>query len=123
MTEILFAAPQFLVDDLALSIEFYRDRLGFGVDFEYGGFYAGVSRGGARLHLKCAPKTGADRTHRLEGGHLDAVFEVSGVSDLFEEFRALDVDIVGTLGERAWGTRDFTLRDPGGYLLCFSEPS
>jgi hypothetical protein len=26
-----------------------------------------------------------------------------------------------TVGERPWGTRDFYVEDPDGYILCFSE--
>jgi hypothetical protein len=39
-------APQFLVDDLPRSIEYYRRCLGFELDFTYEAFYARVSRGG-----------------------------------------------------------------------------
>ena len=49
-------APQFLVDDLDLALAYYRDRLGFTVDFTYESFYAAVSRDGVTVHLKCAPK-------------------------------------------------------------------
>ena len=36
-------APQFLVDDLERSVAYYRDALGFDVDFVYESFYAAVS--------------------------------------------------------------------------------
>lgn len=37
-------APQFLVDDLSRSIEYYCRCLGFSLDFNYETFYASVSR-------------------------------------------------------------------------------
>ena len=43
---IIGIAPQFLVDDLDRSIAYYRDQLGFEVDFVYDSFYASVSRDG-----------------------------------------------------------------------------
>src|SRR5439155_1543022 len=52
-------APQLLVDDLDAAIAYYRDRLGFAVDFVYDSFYAGVSRGGVLIHLKHAPRRSA----------------------------------------------------------------
>ena len=64
MPSIKTAAPQFLVNDLDEAIAFYKERLGFTTDFVYGDFYAGVSRDGAVIHLKCAPKLDAERTHR-----------------------------------------------------------
>src|SRR4030095_8395236 len=53
MTAVLTSiAPQFLVDDLARSIEYYCRCLGFALDFNYEGFYASVSRDGCAIHLK-----------------------------------------------------------------------
>ena len=75
-------APQLLVDDLDAAIAYYRDRLGFAVDFVYDSFYAGVSRGGVLIHLKRAPKTVSDRAHRKEHEHLDAYVAVAGVEAL-----------------------------------------
>ena len=121
MASIEFVAPQLLVDDLSVSIAYYEQELGFRTEFVYEGFYAALSRGGATLHLKCAPKTVADRRHRSEGGHLDAFFEVRGVEELHEECRERNAHRVGDLAERPWASRDFTVEDPDGYRLCFSE--
>ena len=121
MASIEFVAPQFLVDDLSVSIAYYEQELGFRTEFVYEGFYAALSRGGATLHLKCAPKTVADRRHRSEGGHLDAFFEVRGVEHLHAEMRDRNEHRVGDLAERPWDTRDFIVEDPDGYRLCFSE--
>ena len=64
MVAITTAAPQFLVDTLPESLTFYEERLGFSRDFIYEDFYASVSRDGAVIHLKCAPKLKAERAHR-----------------------------------------------------------
>ena len=61
MTSIRTAAPQFLIDELKRALAFYEQSLGFDVDFVYDDFYAGVSRDGALIHLKCAPKLDAER--------------------------------------------------------------
>jgi uncharacterized glyoxalase superfamily protein PhnB len=121
MASITSAAPQFLVDRLEDSLVFYEQRLGFSRDFVYDDFYAGVSRDGAVIHLKCAPKLGPERAHRRSGEHLDAYLAVSGVSQLHEEFVARGAPITKPIGQRPWGTRDFHVEDPDGYILCFSE--
>ena len=59
-------APQFLVDDLQRSVDYYCQRLGFELDFSYEALYASVSRDGCAIHLKAAPKTEADRAHRKQ---------------------------------------------------------
>jgi catechol 2,3-dioxygenase-like lactoylglutathione lyase family enzyme len=62
-TRVTGIAPQFLVDDLEAAIAYYRDQLGFELDFKYQSFYASVTREGFAIHLKCAPKLAADREH------------------------------------------------------------
>jgi catechol 2,3-dioxygenase-like lactoylglutathione lyase family enzyme len=114
-------APQLLVDDLDKAIAYYRDKLGFVTDFVYDSFYAGMSRDGAPIHLKCAPKAPSDRTHRRRNEHLDAYIDVSGVEALFEEFRSRGATIVKPLEQRPWACKDFYVEDIDGYLLCFSE--
>jgi len=121
MAWISIAAPQFLVNSLCDAIAFYEGRLGFRCDFVYSDFYACVSRDGAAIHLKCAPKLEAERAHRKMGEHLDAYLVVSGIDELHEEFVRRGAPIVKPLEKREWGTRDFYVEDPDGYILCFSE--
>lgn len=121
MATISSAAPQFLVSNLGEALVFYEDRLGFQRDFVYSDFYASVSRGGATIHLKCAPKLDEERAHRKSGEHLDAYLAVSGIQELHDELAARGASITKPLEERPWGTRDFHVEDPDGYILCFSE--
>jgi uncharacterized glyoxalase superfamily protein PhnB len=121
MTSITAAAPQFLVETLSDSLAFYEQRLGFSCDFVYEDFYASVSRDHAVIHLKCAPKLEAERAHRRSEEHLDAYLVVSGVGELYEELVSRGAPITKPLEQRPWGTRDFYVEDPDGYILCFSE--
>ena len=121
MPAIKRVAPQFLVSNLGEAIAFYEERLGFTTDFVYGDFYASVSRDGAMIHLKCAPKLDAERAHRRSEEHLDAFVDVSEVRALHDELVRRGAPITQPLGERPWGTRDFQVEDPDGYILCFSE--
>jgi uncharacterized glyoxalase superfamily protein PhnB len=121
VASIATAAPQFLVDRLDDALAFYEQRLGFACDFVYQGFYAGVSRDGAVIHLKCAPKLQAERAHRRSEEHLDACLAVSGIHELHEEFVRRGAPIVKPLEQRPWGQRDFYVVDLDGYILCFSE--
>ena len=121
-TSLTGIAPQLLVDDLEAAIAYYRDKLGFEVDFCYDSFYAGVSRDGIAIHLKCAPKTPGDRAHRKQHEHLDAYISVTRVGQLHDELRSRGARITKALGERPWSCIDFYVEDPDGYVLCFSEP-
>src|SRR5712691_6302504 len=76
-------APQFLVDDLARSIAYYRGVLGSEFGEPWGGFYAIGCRDGFDLHLKEAPKNPAERRHRREHEHLDAYADVDGIDAFY----------------------------------------
>ena len=115
-------APQFLVDDLDAAIAYYRDRLGFGLDFCYDSFYAAVSRDGFAIHLKCAPKPLGDRAHRKQHEHLDAYIGVTRAAALHDELQSRGALITKPLEARPWSCIDFYVEDPDGYILCFSEP-
>lgn len=121
-TRVTGIAPQFLVDNLDRSIAYYCDQLGFHLDFNYESFYGSVSRDGFAIHLKCAPKTAADRDNRKQNEHLDAYISVSGIRDLFSEFERRGARILQPLEEQLWNCLDFHVEDPDGYILCFSEP-
>ena len=115
-------APQFLVDDVSAAIAYYREKLGFGLDFCSDSFYAGMSRDGIAVHLKCAPKSLSDRAHRKQNEHLDAYISVAGVATLHDELQARGALIIKALEARPWSCIECYVEDPDGYILCFSEP-
>jgi len=111
-------APQFLVDDLDRSIRFYR-KLGFTFGEPWEGFYAIGLLDGLELHLKEAPKNQDERRHRHDNEHLDAAAGVDGIEGFFEQCVANGVTILKPLIPTAWGTKDFYVEDPDGYIICF----
>ena len=111
-------APQFLVDDLERSIAYYR-KLGFAFGEPWGGFYAIGHLDGLELHLKEAPKNQVERRHRRDNEHLDAAAGVDGIEAFYEQCVTNDVTILKPLTATAWGTKDFYVEDPDGYIVCF----
>jgi catechol 2,3-dioxygenase-like lactoylglutathione lyase family enzyme len=111
-------APQFLVDDLERSMAYYQ-RIGFTFDEPWDGFYAIGHLDGVELHLKEAPKNQAERRHRRDNEHLDAAAGVDGIEAFYEQCVANGVTIIKPLMATAWGTQDFYIEDPDGYIVCF----
>jgi catechol 2,3-dioxygenase-like lactoylglutathione lyase family enzyme len=111
-------APQFLVDDLARSIAYYA-KLGFTFGEPWDGFYAIGQLDGLELHLKEAPKHEPERRHRRENEHLDAAAGVEGIEAFYAQCTANGVTILRPLTATAWGTKDFYVEDPDGYIVCF----
>ena len=111
-------APQFLVDDLNRSIAYYQ-KLGFGFGEPWAGFYAIGHLDGLEVHLKEAPKNHAERQWRRDNEHLDAAAGVDGIEAFYEKCTANGVTIITPLRSTAWGTKDFYIDDPDGYIIGF----
>ena len=111
-------APQFLVDDLARSIAYYQ-KLGFAFGEPWDGFYAIGQLDGLELHLKEAPKNDAERRHRRENEHLDAAGGVDGIEAFYAQCVVNGATILRPLAATAWGTKDFYIEDPDGYVIAF----
>jgi catechol 2,3-dioxygenase-like lactoylglutathione lyase family enzyme len=111
-------APQFLVDDLARSMAYY-EKLGFTFGEPWDGFYAIGELDGLELHLKEAPKNAAEREYRREHEHLDAAAGVDGVEAFYAQCVANGATILRPLEATAWGTMDFYIADPDGYVIAF----
>jgi catechol 2,3-dioxygenase-like lactoylglutathione lyase family enzyme len=111
-------APQFLVDDLTRSMTYYR-QLGFTFGDPWNGFYAIGQLDGLELHLKEAPKNDAERRHRREHEHLDAAAGVDQIDDFYALCVANGIAVLKPLTVTAWGTKDFYVEDPDGYIIAF----
>ena len=122
MTDLSYVAPVLRVKDLDRSISYYRDALGFEVEFNYGGAYASVVRDGCRIHLKCAPPGARDQAAFESAGHLDACFGVADAADLSNRLRSSSAVFSVPLRAMPYG-REFYVRDPDGYILGFVEPA
>ena len=111
-------APQFLVDDLERSIAYYQ-KIGFRFGEPWDGFYAIGHLDGLEVHLKEAPKDPSERQRRRESEHLDAAAGVDGIEAFYEQCVANGVTIIKPLTGTAWGTKDFYIEDPDGYIISF----
>jgi catechol 2,3-dioxygenase-like lactoylglutathione lyase family enzyme len=111
-------APQFLVDDLARSMAYY-EKLGFAFGEPWEGFYAIGHIDGLQLHLKEAPTFGPERQYRREHEHLDAAAGVDGIEAFYARCIANGVRIIKPLAATEWGTMDFYIEDPDGYIVNF----
>ena len=97
---------------------FYR-KVGFTFGDPWDGFYAIGELDRLEFHLKEAPKDGAERQHRREHEHLDAAAGVDGIEAFYAQCVANGVTILRPLAATAWGTKDFYIEDPDGYVIAF----
>ena len=115
------AVPIIFVASVQASAEFFRDTLGFSIDFLHGHppFYGSMSRDGACVHLKFVhePVFATGRYDRE--GFIMAFIEVENVKALYATYVTAGVTFEQKLKRQAWGGRDFIVRDLDGNGICF----
>ena len=121
MTEMTRPIPILRIFDVAKALEFYRDFLGFAVDWEHRfepglPLYCQVSRGGCVLHLS---EHHGDATPgsalRIEVGDVDA---------FAAELRAKDYGYARPgVEQQPWGMAECRVTDPFGNRLVFCQPT
>jgi catechol 2,3-dioxygenase-like lactoylglutathione lyase family enzyme len=119
------AVPVVFVSNVSASAEFFRDKLGFAIDFLHGhpAFYGSVARDGVALHLRLVHEPVMANELREKENLLAAFISVANVKALFDELKARDVPFAATLRREPWGGPTFVVRDPDGNWICFCEAS
>ena len=117
--------PVFLVDDVVATAEYYRDVLGFEVDFIYGepATYASVSRDDAIINLsRSEPPGRRNSVSTLSAGNgVDAYIVVSDIDDVYEEVVSHGARTTMAPADQDYGMREFLIEDMNGYRLLLGE--
>jgi catechol 2,3-dioxygenase-like lactoylglutathione lyase family enzyme len=113
------AATVFVVNNIAESIAYYRDSLGFTVTFQYGSptFYACLCRDEVALHLLAA-----HQTKRLPGNGGICVF-VRDVDQAHADLASRGAKVIKAPQNYDYGMRDFDVVDLDGNHLTFGMGS
>ena len=114
-------APQFIVPDVVVAAEYYRDVLGFEIlgYFWTPPVFAMVGRDAVQIHFGRSD-TGAavpNGPHRPDG--LDAYIWVTDLDALVADLRARGADIVEGPVVRSYGRREIIVRDLHGFRITF----
>ncbi len=119
--------PNLMVEDIAQTLAFYTDILGFQVVMtlpEQEPFdFAIVQRDCVELMFQSRSSL-SENVPALTGSPIGAsqtfYIEVSGIRELYEALRD-NVEIVVDFHTTFYGTQEFYFRDSNGYILSFSE--
>jgi predicted enzyme related to lactoylglutathione lyase len=119
-------APYFIVDDVVVTANFYRDKLGFHYERFWGDppCFCMVQRSGIIIMLSQLDTPGSARPNRLADSHgeaWDAYVWVDDADSLCAEFKARGVKIARDICNQPYGCRDFDVEDCNGYRLCFGH--
>jgi uncharacterized glyoxalase superfamily protein PhnB len=113
--------PILFVRDVPASAVFFREKLGFTIDFPYGdpAFYGSVSRDEACLHLRFVAKPNFADLAASETSLIAASAGVSDVYRLFEQFKQRGAEITQAPTKQPWGGTDLHVRDLDGNVISF----
>jgi uncharacterized glyoxalase superfamily protein PhnB len=109
------SATVLTVRDIAASIAYYRDALGFAVTFQYGEptYYACLCRDEVALHLRAGNET------EWVPGHGCVCIFVKDVDALYAELVARGAKVVKPPQDYDYGMRDFDVLDLDGNQFFF----
>ena len=114
--------PQLRTMDMASSIRFYTEKLGFSVEFNYQDFYAGIRVGDQLIHLKLVDEQDPSIPYVEHGGHLHLYLQTTGVAAIAAQLKAIGQSLVKDVHETPWGTRELVIQDDQGHTLYLGEP-
>lgn len=112
---------QLRTTDLAASIAFYTDRLGFTLAFQHQDFYAGIRAGTQLFHLKRVDTADPSIRFVAEGEHFHLYFDTDDIRAAAVAVRRAGIRLLEDVHETPWGTREFVIQDDQGHLLYFGE--
>ena len=106
-------APVLQVADVPASLAYYRDALGFQVEFTWHDppIYAGLELGQAELHLA----KGEARSPSV------VAFFCTGLDSLLQQFKTNGARIERPISVEPYGMREFAVTDLDGHRLVFGE--
>ena len=118
MSNLLQARSVLAVGDLQASVAFYRDKLGFNIDFEVSG-WCFMSRGQFRLMLgHCPDEVPASQ---INNHSYFAYINVDAIDDLNKEFRERGMAWLLEPEDKPWGIREFLVATPDGHRIMFGQ--
>lgn len=114
--------PVLMVHDVAASAHFYRDTLGFQIDFMFGEppDHAAVSRGEWTGKIVTIQLSRVDAEREITPAGYLYIFMDTNLDKLCEQYRERGVEIVSEPTNQPWGMREFAIRDLSGHLLVFA---
>ena len=122
-TDIIRGAPYFPVPDVAAIANYYRNVLGFRVEYSAGDppEFAVCSRSGSAIMFRRVPDPAVISPNERQGGTWDVLFWVRDVESLYEELSSKAAVIVYAPVIQPYNMKEFAVRDPNGYVLGFGQ--
>ena len=120
--------PLVYVSNIDKSVLFYTKTLGFKLAEKYPNednpTFAAISIGKSRLELVQSRKSNKALTKKgLGGSGVQFYIQTNQVDKLWNQVNNKKIEIVSPIENKDWGDREFSIKDPDGYLISFYTPT
>jgi len=117
--KFLRSGPHLPVKNLADTLDYYRNVLGFYEEWRWGDTDGGIRRDDLRL-LFCEDPVHASMINN-PASRLNLVWFVDNIAEVFSEFKQRGIEIVNPLTDYPYGLREFAFVDINGYYIRVAE--
>ena len=118
MRKVIHTRHVLAVKNLAVSADYFKNALGFDLDFTAPGWEF-LSFGDFKVMLgECTDAMWARET----GDHsYFAHCLVENVDEVYEEYKTRGADIIHEIENKPWGLREFGVTTPDGHRIMFGQ--
>ena len=114
--------PQLRTTDLDGSIRFYVEKVGLTLEFRYADFYAGLSAGSCRVHLKLSDEPDPSIAFVRAEQHFHLYLTVDDLDAMADRLRSHGVVLQREPCDTDWGTRELVFEDDQGHTIYAGQP-
>ena len=111
--------PHLPVKNLQLTLEYYRDKLGFTDEWTFGETDGGIRRDDLRLLFAEDKEFTNDMNNKNH--RLPLIWFVDNIDEIYEEFKQRTIELRDELRTHAYGLREFAFIDINGYYIRVAE--
>ena len=119
--KFLKTLPHLPVKDLQLTLDYYRDKLGFTDEWAFGHIDGGIRRDDLRLLFVEDKDFAIDMNN--ESHRLALMWFVDSIDEIYLEFKSRDIKFADELRAHFYGLREFAFIDINGYYIRVAEGS
>ena len=119
LKKFISSSPHLPVKDLRLTLQYYRDKLGFTDEWTFGEKDGGIQRDDLRLLFAENDDFTNDINNKVH--RLPLMWFVDDIDSVYAEFKNRDIEIADELRTHPYGLREFAFVDINGYYIRIAE--
>jgi hypothetical protein len=117
--KFVWCTPHLPVKNLRLTLNYYRDQLGFTDEWTFGSKDGGIRRDDLRLLFGEDPDFTQDINHPMH--RLPLMWFVDHIEEVYSEFKERNIELADDLKVYPYELKEFAFIDINGYYIRVAE--